>query len=536
MRCARVTAMRFFALALGVTAITLASGSAESPQRTVTFPDPIDGISIALPAKGATADVRYATTEGWSAWQTLSFEDEQYPSTRESQLFLFPASVSRIEVSGDGDIHPIRISSAPASYQVAATGMTVPPRVLKRRDWGADDSLLWASGHSSSGDASGERENGESPENNLSGREQDCLDAQRAYPKEFQVERTVKTDDGRTLRWPRQYSKTVRLLVLHPPAAAVGGDDRSGVERVRAIEQYHAQNRGWGDVGYHYLIDEDGRIYEGKAGGDKVVGGHAYCHNISSVGIALLGNFEVERPTQTQMKSLQWLLDDLADHYAIDVSRDVSYHGKILPAIVGHGDLLSTDCPGYYVDKTLSQVRANVRNNELSKTITFPAAPAGQTSSRRSTGRSSTARSAITQPTREGISAFGETKFTGRPGAQFVFSLRFTAGTVPPREGSTIATVTRSDETIGLWQEIDGKFERVRDAIVLPKPIPTRGTMQLRLKAQFPSEQDRYFLHINGIPFVLEAKGRRQPLPRGTIVPADAFPHPPRSRSSLSAR
>ena len=175
------------------------------------------------------------------------------------------------------------------------------------------------------GNGNGNGKGEETPENRI----RDCEDAQINYPEEFKVTRTVSEGPGgKRLRWPQQYAKDVKLLVVHHTAIAIGGDERPPVERIRALYQFHAENRGWGDIGYHYLIDEEGQIYQGRAGGDTVVGGHAYCNNIGTIGVAMLGNFDVEQPTQEQIKALQWLLDDLARTYDIDLQKKRPFTGS----------------------------------------------------------------------------------------------------------------------------------------------------------------------------------------------------------------
>lgn len=358
---------------LGV--VSLLSFSQQS--RVVSFVDPIDALSVGFADDDAFVSVSGWDGDSWTPWQTLALENEQDPTLRESNLILFPASVSRVRFRGntrDIALHPIRVSKEPAHYSLASTaGNSVKPKILTRRDWGADESLLHVSDNKmeeppvekGNGNGAGE----EATENRI----RDCEEARTNYPEEFKVARTVSEgQDGKRLRWPQQYMKEVRLLVVHHTAIAVSGDGRSGVERVRALYQFHAENRGWGDVGYHYLIDEEGQIYQGRAGGGYVVGGHVYCNNVGTVGIAMLGNFDVEQPTQTQIKALQWLLDDLAKIYEINLWQKVSFHGKQLQPVVGHRALVTTDCPGYYVSEALGQIRINTANDDVDAEVRFP--------------------------------------------------------------------------------------------------------------------------------------------------------------------
>ncbi len=353
--------------------LSVASAQTESVRN---FSDPIDALSARLPSQETVAQVSGLINGQWSPWQDLAADDEQEPGSLESTLVLFPAKATAVRVRGIAAdaLHPIRISTAPFSWSVAARGRTDKPRILSRSEWGADDSFLFrAPAPSSSGSPDKPADASDTGGGAVSDRERACAEAQVNYPREFKtIRKTAKDDAGRTYRWPLSYSPDVKLLVVHHTAVAVTGDRRTGPERVRALYAYHANNRGWGDVGYHYLIDEDGQIYEGKAGGKGVVGGHAYCHNIGSIGVALLGNFDTEQPPQAQLASLQWLLNDLATTYDIDVGRQTVFHGKKMSPIVGHSDLMATACPGYFVAGSLAQIRTHVASGTTDAVVTLP--------------------------------------------------------------------------------------------------------------------------------------------------------------------
>lgn len=375
---------------------------ASSSQSTIqTFTEPIDAVSVAFATDNETGEIRYRTIGGWSAWEKLHVENEQDPTLLESNLVLFPTGVEKIEVRGDiTAIHPISVANAHIEYPVAALSSTSAPRILSRKEWGADETLRYSTRSSSTSTSTSTSVTNipsDSGTGEPSKREQECKDAQLNYPEQFKTNgRLVKEEDGNTLRWPRTYSKEIDLITVHHTAMKVEGDKRSGVERVQALYAYHTENRGWGDIGYHYLIDEDGQIYEGKAGGKYVVGGHAYCNNINTIGVALLGNFDVEQPTQKQMKALQWLIIDLSETYAIDLESKVKFHGKTLNPVVGHKDLLSTDCPGFYAYGALGQIVNNAANNDPDADIRMPAKPKSSTSSKssRTTTRTTVSRTA----------------------------------------------------------------------------------------------------------------------------------------------
>lgn len=503
-----------------------APGAGDANVARHAFAAPIDAVSITLPSKDAIAAVRGREADGdWTAWEALAVEDEQDPALYESNLVLFPEDVVAIELRGataTAPVHPIRLDDAPASYKIAGPDYGTP-KVLSREDWGANDELLYVDKEHvapTQDPSDSVNDNGTAPApSTVNQREKSCADMQREHPNEFKtVKKTTTGKNGRDLRWAHTYSKEIDLFVVHHTAVKVTGDSRSGVERMRALYQYHAVNRGWGDIGYHYLIDEDGQIYEGKAGGKYVVGGHAYCNNVNTIGVSLLGNFEEEKPTQDQMKALQWLLDDLADTYGVDIGDNATYHGETFSSpILGHGDLLSTSCPGFYVRQTLSQVRDHVEDGDLGATIKFPKKPTtgSSRSSTRSSSRSSSSRSirSSSAPSsqtafREGISVLGSSTLGGRPGGEVPFSVRYTTGKTGATAGQRIAEVKRSEQAIGVWQLINGAYEPVRGHIVTESSVPRNSTAAIQLKVMIPRERGDFWIQIGDATFDIRASGR----------------------------
>ena len=497
------------------------------------FSEPIDALSVHFPHQQDVISVRAKEGNSWGAWKELHVENEQDPTLQESNLIMFQGGVTDVEFSKPIDasaVHPITVSHEPAHYLIAAKNDPGMPHILSREEWGADDSLLYTSkikpkpASSASSAAPVSNDNGD----NVSEREADCMNAQKNFPDEFKTERTERKDaNGKTLRWPRQYSKEINLLVVHHTAITVTGDARTGAEKVRALYTYHADNRGWGDIGYHYVIDDEGQIYEGKSGGKLVVAGHAYCHNVDTIGIAMLGNFDIEKPTQVQMKSLQWLLSDLSKTYNIDPSKNTEYHGATLPPIVGHGDLLKTDCPGYYVKKTLDQVRSHVITEKLSTGIDFPVAPRIFATSSSSVPYVSNAdkrlQKRIVQGTkgevpiiREGVSPLGSNILTGRPADTVRFSVRFIAGKNAFGKRSEISSARLEAPTAALWQVIDGVDIPISDQLIAPEAIPTHGSILLQLKVLLPINAGTTSLTFGDTEFQLVASGKRQLGARGS--------------------
>jgi N-acetyl-anhydromuramyl-L-alanine amidase AmpD len=102
------------------------------------------------------------------------------------------------------------------------------------------------------------------------------------------------------------------------------------------IQNLHMDRRGFADVAYHFLIDTEGIIYEGRE--LNIRGAHVQGFNTGSVGIVLLGNFNDEQPSEAQISSLRSLVHYL--HYAYEI-RYLAGH-KDYPDQSPDG----TECPG----------------------------------------------------------------------------------------------------------------------------------------------------------------------------------------------
>lgn len=156
-------------------------------------------------------------------------------------------------------------------------------------------------------------------------------------------------------------------LVVHHTATSNGASDWPA--QVRSIWTFHAVTRGWGDIGYNFLIDPLGAIYEGRAGGDDVIGAHFSCRNANTLGVALLGSFESETPSAAALASLEALLAFTAERRALDPLATTWHPGTelMLDTILGHRDgnpsltaCTDTTCPGDALYALLPGIRADV--------------------------------------------------------------------------------------------------------------------------------------------------------------------------------
>ena len=130
---------------------------------------------------------------------------------------------------------------------------------------------------------------------------------------------------------------------------------------IRSIYAYHTQSRGWSDVGYNFLVDRFGRIWEGRYGGiDRpVVGAHTLGYNDYAFAMSAIGNFDVAQPRQAMLQAYGALFAWKLSLHGIDASSTRQRVGsRWFPAINGHRDAGSTACPGRYLYAKLGTIRS----------------------------------------------------------------------------------------------------------------------------------------------------------------------------------
>ncbi|MCA6093668.1 N-acetylmuramoyl-L-alanine amidase [Streptomyces sp. SCA3-4] len=166
------------------------------------------------------------------------------------------------------------------------------------------------------------------------------------------------------------YTTTVRAAFVHHTASGNGYSCAQSASLVRGIYRYHVVSSGWRDIGYNFLIDKCGKIYEGRAGGvaKPVRGAHTLGFNANSMGIAVLGSFEESNPPNAVVNALAgltaWKLG-LYDVNPLGTARLVSGGGNLfkkgttvrLKVISGHRDGYATECPGDRLYKRLGAIR-----------------------------------------------------------------------------------------------------------------------------------------------------------------------------------
>jgi flagellar hook assembly protein FlgD len=142
---------------------------------------------------------------------------------------------------------------------------------------------------------------------------------------------------------------------------------------VRAIYAYHTKSLGWSDIGYDFLIDRYGTIYEGRYGGATkgVIGAQVLGFNTGSTGVSIIGTFVSATPPPAAVASLEQLLAWKLDVHHVDPlgtgTLTCGYGQKFqtgervtFPAIAGHRQANFTDCPGSTLYALLPAIRRAV--------------------------------------------------------------------------------------------------------------------------------------------------------------------------------
>jgi flagellar hook assembly protein FlgD len=159
---------------------------------------------------------------------------------------------------------------------------------------------------------------------------------------------------------------------------------------VRGIYYYHTKVNGWNDIGYNFLIDRFGTIYEGRYGGvtKAVIGAQVLGFNSMSTGVSLIGTFESVAPSQAALTSLEKLLAwklDLSHLNPLGTARVRCATAEMyragqwvdVPVIVGHREVNYTACPGNVLFGLLPAIRTAVAGIGDPKVYTPTATPAG---------------------------------------------------------------------------------------------------------------------------------------------------------------
>jgi N-acetylmuramoyl-L-alanine amidase/FlgD Ig-like domain len=283
---------------------------------------------------------RVRGSAGWSPWREADAEpgdlpDRGTPEARRSRGWRigspwWTGAAERVQVRARGRVQRVRAyyvrSPEEAHSDERALQSADQPRIILRRSWGANEAIR---------------------------------------------------------RGSVSYATTLQAAVVHHTAGAAGSSPSQSAAIVRGIQTYHVRGNGWNDIGYNFLVDRFGQVFEGRYGGIErnVVGAHAQGFNTGSVGIALLGSYGGSGPSVQAREALARLIAWRLDVAHVDPVSRVSMISNGNPrfrsglptwlrAVSGHRDTGFTSCPGAGLYGQLGALASRARSIGLPKIFT----------------------------------------------------------------------------------------------------------------------------------------------------------------------
>lgn len=189
--------------------------------------------------------------------------------------------------------------------------------------------------------------------------------------------------------WTPRFTRAQLITVHHTAWNTANITDYTA--HMRSLYAFHAASmnggQGWGDIGYHLLIDPNGRVYQGRSTGSStqavfqpgslngtprsVTAGHVFNANDGNIGVCLMGDFSHSQPTDAAQQALTKVIRHLCRGLGLDPQGSVQYSNELAgiriskPTVTGHRDWDdvsgATGCPGDLAYPLLQSVRANAR-------------------------------------------------------------------------------------------------------------------------------------------------------------------------------
>lgn len=323
--------------------------------------------STALAEGDIAVQVRTSTEGTWSDWVEVEYHDHDGPdpdsaegqNARPGTDAMFVGEVDQVQaraVTADGVALPEDIKLAVIAPGTSeATALERPAIDTSKVDTGK-------AATDSTGDNTGQSTNGteSTDDGTLESSEGDLELSKSAFTQKPQIFSRAQWGANEKLRDGSPSYHEVHAGFVHHTVNANNYTKAQVPAMIRSIYAYHTQTRGWSDVGYNFLVDRFGRIWEGRYGGvDRpVVGAHTLGYNENSFAMSAIGNFDVTKPSEPMVRAYGALMAwKLALHGVSASSSAQSVSGKKFKAINGHRDAGSTACPGKYLYARIPDIR-----------------------------------------------------------------------------------------------------------------------------------------------------------------------------------
>ncbi|KAK3108915.1 hypothetical protein FSP39_018570 [Pinctada imbricata] len=134
---------------------------------------------------------------------------------------------------------------------------------------------------------------------------------------------------------PTALSNVPTHVFIHHSASHLALTPAQCAQSVRSFQSYHMDTKGWNDIGYSFVVGEDGNIYEARGWG--IQGAHTLGYNNVGIGICVIGNFNDRGPHDDALTATKQLIQ----YGVVNGKLDRNYTLK------GHRDVGNTECPGH---------------------------------------------------------------------------------------------------------------------------------------------------------------------------------------------
>jgi hypothetical protein len=308
---------------------------AETSYAALSKPEPVTGLGVTgatwtgVTPAGLALAIRTATGNVWSSWTPMAYDVDHGPDVATAEAADDKAGSDAVVV-GDVDFVQLRATTdtgrAPAGLSLAV----VDP---------GDSEPLTDTSAAKSGATATQASQSTAPVSTASATSQPTVYSRAAWGA-----------DERLRDCCVEYGEVHAGFVHH----TVNANDYTRAEVpaiLRGIYAYHTQSRGWRDIGYNFLVDKFGRIWEGRYGGISlpVVGAHTLGYNENSFAASAIGNFETAQPSAAVLDAYARLYAWKLSLHGVRPGTRQQVAGTTFDAISGHRDAAATACPGRYL-------------------------------------------------------------------------------------------------------------------------------------------------------------------------------------------
>ena len=327
-----------------------------SSTRVTSRPQPVTGYgavgvtwasSTEVTEDGITVQVRTLTGQEWSEWSSIEYHDDHAPDADSPEALNDRPGTEPVII---GDVDSVQVKAVVDGVSNAVLPDDLTLAVIAPGT--AQETEKQAPAQGTSYDDEFEKRNQDA----ISLRAAVTTPAMPTIYSRAQWGANEALRDKSALRYG-----TVSAGFVHHTVNANAYTEAQVPGILRSIYAYHVQSRGWSDIGYNFLVDRFGRIWEGRYGGvDKnVVGAHTLGYNDYSFAMSAIGNFDVVAAPDVMLRAYGSLFAwKLSINGVSPASMSQQVGRKTFAAINGHRDADSTACPGRYLYAKLATIRA----------------------------------------------------------------------------------------------------------------------------------------------------------------------------------